>query len=254
LDVSFQKKKVVALVELKRGADCPGWFMDLMEKKGFKSLVAVPLLGQTKPVGILCAYYSDVCLFDKGTLDRLLVIGRMVGAATEKSLAVDRIQSHGAKEKVLDQFLRYLLAGAVNKQQLLGTLKKILVDSLSPTGLVCGMLQKEGDILTLTILDGQGIPMASMSKSFDLPPILKKKLLTGKWDSDPAAVSTQTMGSLAPLMKGGSLKILCEPFLWQNKLLGMILVWRAVGPLFDDDDALLLNRLAGLTSLALHVT
>lgn len=252
LDEAFQKQKVVAISELEKEPNLPDWFVKVMNKFGFRSLVAVPLLGQTKPVGILCVYYHDVCLFDQGTLDRLMGIGRMVGVATEKSLAAGKAESHDARERVVDEYLYWLTSKSYVKLQVYSLLTKTLVKGLDPVSIICGPIRVQNDSLTLTVVDGAEVPSALISHRLHLPPLFQKKLITGKWAQDPVNFQTKDFGDLGSLLKGRVASLLCLPIVWQSKLQGAVLVWRQSEPIFDKDDEILLSRLTQITSLALN--
>lgn len=254
LDMAFHQKRVVAIVEMDKEPGIPPWFRALMDRYQFKSLVAVPLLGQHNPVGILCGYYRDVCLFDQGTLDRLLVMGRMVGAATEKSQVVEQVHARGKKEKVLDHFLSVLSAKPFNNLQLFTLLSKVVRHAFEPLGAVCGTIKKTQDGHVLTIISGIAIPAAAISHKFLVPSFLEKKLLTGQWPKNFVSAALKDWGSLAPLVDGSAYRVLCQPMIWQAKLQGTIVAWRSQNAPFSKQDELLLNRLAGIASIALKVS
>lgn len=252
LEEAFREQKVVAIVELKKGPDMPDWFMKLMNKHQFKSLVAVPLLGHSETVGILCAYYHDVCLFDQGTLDRLMGIGKMVGTATEKSVVAGRVEMHDAKEKAADEFLQQLTAEPFGKLEVYGMLRKMIVKGLDPVSLICGPIRSTGATPSLTIVDGEKIPPAVISRRVNLPPLIVKKFITGEWVTPPASASVADWGDLATLFKGKVSRILCQAVTWQGKSLGAVIAWRSEGDAFNADDEVLLMRLCSIASLALN--
>ncbi len=252
LDESFLQEKVVALVELKPGPLVPDWFMKLMKKYQFKSLVAVPLLGHNKPVGILCAYYHDFCLFDQGTLDRLMGIGRMVGAATEKSEVAGRVEQHTAKDKTIDEFLAVLRSKAFGKLDVFSLLKNVLKKNFGNIALICGTVRSVGGALALTVVDGEKVPTSLISRRLALPAVVQKKLTTGTWVKNPAALSPVDWGDLQTLFGEKKPKLIAAGIGWQSKLLGAILVWRLDDGEFGDEDQILLERLAGISALALN--
>ena len=253
LDIAFQQERVVAIVELSKSPNCPDWFMNLMDKYTLRSLVAVPLVGQNKSIGVLCAYYRDVCLFDQGTLDRLMLIGRMVGGAMEKSVAVEKAQTFEAKEKVADAFLHSLVSKPFTRIQVLSQLTKVLKNTFSATAVICGTVKNNHDNPSLTVMEGHGIPVAAISRRVPLAPLLAKKIFSGKWAASAKPVPAADLGGLASLIKGESFSVLCDALLWQGTPQGAVVVCRGEGDAFDAQDELLLERLVGLASLALHV-
>lgn len=251
LDESFLDQKVVALVELKSGPYVPEWFLKLMKKYEYKSLVAVPLVGHNKPVGILCAYYHDFCLFDQGTLDRLMGIGRMVGAATEKSEVAGQVEQHHAKDKTIDDFLRSLRSKTYEKLEVFTSLKSALSKNFGNIALMCGPVRPVNGALSLTVVDGEKIPGSLISKRLVLPSVVQKKLTTGAWPKNPGLLTPPEWGELQSLFNGKKTKLMCSAIGWQAKLLGAILVWRFDGDDFGEDDQILLERVAGIAALAL---
>ena len=253
LDRAFAEQKVVAIVEIRRDGNYPAWFLDLMTRHEFKSLVAVPLLGAAKTVGILCAYYHDVCLFDQGTLDRLLVIGRMVGAATEKSVAAGRVESYGAKEKAIDEMLHQLLLQPFNKIQVFGLLSRIAGAPLQVSGLICGPLRWNGPQALMTVADGSGIPASLISQRCALPAIVGQALAS-KPDATTLSMRPDEWSGLGPLSEIKAGAVVCAPLIWQGQVQAGVVAWKPDGQSFEDDDGLLLARLAGIASLALNIS
>ena len=254
LDVAFRQKDAVAIVDLSKEPDVPPWFDSLMKKYSFKSLVAVPLMGVTEPIGILCAYYNDVCLFDQATLGHLMMIGRMVGGATEKSLVADRAESHGEKEKVADRFLKILTSKAFSKAQVYTLMAKIYSEAVQVSGLICGPVVKTTRGLTLSVAAGVGLPSLAASPQVLLPAFITTKFLSGLERNDFSTHSNEAWGEMEPLVKFPLSVEVSRPLSWQNMLEGGVIAWRAGNQKFDDDDYLLLGRLAAIGSLALHVS
>ena len=252
LDEAFSQQKVVAIVELKPGPGTPDWFMKLMNKYEYKSLVAVPLLGHTKPVGILCAYYKDFCLFDQGTLDRLMGIGKMVGTATEKSMVAGLVQSNDAKEKVADDFLQLLTTKGFMKMDVYKYLRTIITKLFAPVSMICGPIHSDSGPLLMTVADGEGIPSSTVTQRVAIPNAVQKKLESGQWPKTPAQLSGSDWGALAPSIQSPNLQMLCRPILWRGQLQGAVLVWRTSGEPFQEADDILFARLVAIASLALN--
>ncbi len=253
LDMAFREKEALAIVDMAKDPDVPPWFSALMKKHNFISLVAVPLMGVHKPLGILCAYYNDVCLFDRATLGHLMMIGRMVGGATEKSLAADRVESHGEKEKVADHFLKILISKNFSKIQVYSLMAKIYSECVNVSGLVCGPLTKTTEGLTMTIAAGVALPTSVISSQVVLPPFLATKFLAGVVPDVATSHPRREWADMEKLVAVSSAVELSKPLAWQNKTEGAIIAWRSGGQKFDEEDDLLLGRLAAIASLALHV-
>lgn len=252
LDVAFRDQQVVAVVELKRGSGIPFWFMDVLDRYKFKSLIAVPLVGQEKPVGILCAYYRDVCLFDKGTVDRLMTVGRMVGAATEKSLAAGRMESMGANEKSADEYLRLLTTQTVTTAHIYAALVKIVAQSLMPSGVVCGPVRVFNNELVMTVAEGFGVPPAAIAQRFSLPSFIAQEMILGQGNKIKEAIPVSEWGSFGSFLSGRPAVALAQPILWQKRPEGALVAWRSDKKQFSEDEECLMARLAGITSLALQ--
>ncbi len=251
LDTAYRDQQVVALVELKRGAGVPMWFMDLMSDHKLKSLVAVPLIGQSRAVGVLCAYYRDVCLFDQGTLDRLMTIGRMVGTAMEKSIqagseVIDR------SDPIIDTYLKILTTQPLGKNHVFEALTKILAKTLNPTGIVVGSLRVSGSGLTMTISDGVGISPALMSRPFNVPPFLAQKIMLGQSNRVAGGSHVEDWGDFRQLVTSKSATALCQPIVWHKQSQSAIFAWRSEKKPFTESDESLLARLSSITALALH--
>lgn len=250
LDEAFRQKRVVAIVDLEKAEGLPPWFMNLMRKYRFQSLVAVPLLGQQNPVGILCAYYHDVCLFDQGTLDHLMMIGRMVGGATEKS-SQDVAVASPAVDKSTDEFLLDLTSKPFTKIQMFDALTRAIASSVEVGGLVAGPVQKTNDGLAMVVAAGSGVPAAVLSRRFILPAFLEKLLLQGWAQTGSSPVRRDQWGSLKPLIHGNSLRTVSASMIVQNKIHGAIVGWRHTETPFTEADRVLLERLSRIASVAL---
>lgn len=254
LDIAFREREPIAIVDLSRDPDIPGWFSELMKKYKFASLVAVPLLGESKPVGILCAYYQDVCLFDRATLGHLMMIGRMVGSASEKSLVAQKAISHDQKEKYADQFLRILISKSFSKIQVYSMLAKIASEALPVTGLICGSLVKSNQNLAMTVLGGSGIPASVLSTQAPLPVFLTTRFITSSNLPEGEPRSERDWGPLSQLVNSSLSVDLVRPLQWQNNVEGAVVAWRNGPQKFDPEEISLLTRLCDIASLALHVS
>lgn len=254
LDAAFRDQQVVAVVELKRGLGIPPWFLDFMAKYDFKALIAVPLLGQRRAVGLLCAYYRDVCLFDRNTVERLMTIGRMVGAATEKSVAAGRVESLGEHEKSIDDYLGALTRDPLNRVHVYELLSHATAKALQPTGIICGPLHVDETALSITVSEGTGIPATAIGQRLALPNMLAQQILLGEGLKPGALIPVSEWGALKPLLTGTSVATLCQPILWRKKPEGAALVWRSDRRPFTQEDSMLLKRLTSITSLALRAS
>lgn len=253
LDMAFREREPVAIVDITRDPDIPSWFLDLMKKHKLISLVAVPLLGETKPVGILCAYYQDVCLFDRATLGHLMMIGRMVGSASEKSMVAQKAAAHDEKEKSADQFLRILTTKPFTKIQVYSMLAKIASDALPITGLLCGPISKSQQGLAMSILGGIGLPASALSSQVLLPVFLTTRFLSHSGVMESDTRSERDWGQLGSLVNVPLSVDLSRPLIWQNSIEGALVAWRNGGQKFDPDEIAMLDRLCDIALLALHV-
>jgi len=253
LDAAFHNQKVVAIVEIEKDPNSPPWFMDIMRRYGFKSLVAVPLLGHARPVGILCAYYRDVCLFDQGTLERMQVIGRMVGAATENSTAAGRVESQIKKIEALDELIRVLTGESFEKSQVYGQLMKAVAQCFPGAGAATGPVSHTSDGVSLILADGIGFKSDELSHKIRFPAFLRTALEpAGEPGRTGTLVQQREWGDLGRLVKGERAFFLAAPLMWGGKIGGALIVWRAADTPFDKTDGKLLERLAGIGSLALR--
>lgn len=250
LDIAFREQKVVALVEVKKGA-APDWYVDVAAKQGFRSVIAVPLLGHERAVGILCAYYRDVCLFDQGTLDRLMVIGRMVGAATEKSEAAGRASEHDAKELVSDGFLRLLTMKALTKPQIFQALSRVAGEAVMLDGLVTGPLREADGQLAMSVAAGEGVPSSLIGHRLVLPALLQRQFQSPSGMGSVTLTSVQAT-SMAPYLHFPSAAVSGARLVYQGTLEAGLIVWREASRPFDADEEHLLMRLAGMSVLALQ--
>jgi len=250
LDQAFLQKKVIAIIDLERAKQkLPDWFTEIMNRHKFQSLVAVPLLGPTSAMGILCAYYQDVCLFDQGTLDRLTVMGRMVGAAMEK--ASQPAPPPDVREKATDAFLTFLNAQPFTKIQIFGFLTKVLLQCLRADGLISGPVKKADGEFVITIVSGAGIPGSEISGRFVLPPFLMPALVPDPWPNNAREIKASDLGDFRRLISGDSAMSICYPLFSSNKLQGAVIAWREKGPAFSEAESALLSRMGAVASLGL---
>ncbi len=251
LDSAFRDQQVMAVVDFKRGSGAPMWFMDVMAAHKFKALVAVPLIGQQRAVGVLCAYYRDICLFDQGTLDRLMTIGRMVGTAMEKSIAagadvIDR------SDPVIDAYLKILTTQPIKKAHVFEALAKVLAKTLAPSGIIAGPLRFSGSELSLTVAEAAGIPPTMVGPSFAVPPFLAQRLLLGQANKLSGGIPFEEWGALRPMLTSKAVAAVCQPVVWQKQPVAAVIAWRSEKKPFTESDEALLARLSSITALALH--
>jgi hypothetical protein len=250
---ALRRKEVIAVVDINKDPSVPAWFMDLMGKYKFNSMVAVPLLGQDSVIGILCAYYHDVCLFDQNTLAHLMMMGRMVGAGMEKSMRADRAVSLDRKDQVVDEFLKILADRPLNQMQLFQLLAKIIVPIFPVKAVVCGPVRKSAEGTSLTLVGGVGVSSTVLSNRYTLPPIVVKRLGKGNGSPDLGSLNSSQWGALKPLIHFPTTRGLCYPLTKQKKVLGAVLGWSNSATPFIEDDLLLFARLARIAALGLNL-
>lgn len=254
LDDAFSGQRVVAIVEIKPSG-VPPWFYSLMQRHGYKALVAVPILSSAGTTGLLCAYYRDVCLFDQGTLERLLSLGRMLGGA-ETSGAKPPAEGAAAApapaaargETDLDEFIESLTRRPFTKIQVFGGLVEAARRAFPGSAVVCGPLRVVSGDMLITIADGADVPSSAVSHRYALPRLLRQALVTG---DAPPSLSASEQGEFKALMKMTRAQILCRPLLWQGKTQAAVILWRE-GRAYDRGDGLRLGRLAAVAALALN--
>jgi hypothetical protein len=252
LDAAYRDQQVVPVVEIKRGIGIPPDFLELMARYDFKALIAVPLMGQRRAVGLLCAYYRDVCLFDRNTVERLMTIGRMVGAATEKSVAAGRMASVDEHEKALDDYLHSITHDPLTRVHVYELLSHAATKAFHPSGLLCGPLRIDETSLSITVADGTGIPASAIGQRFALPALLAQKILSGEGSKPGAALPVSEWGPLRTMMSGTNVATICQPIVWRKKAESAVIAWRPEQRLFTQEEHMLIRRLCGLASLALR--
>jgi hypothetical protein len=249
-DEASERKEVVAIVELQKDTSLPPWFMDIMNRHGLKSLVAVPLLGSTGVIGILCAYYKDICLFDQNTLDHLMMIGRMVGAATEKSAGAERAESLGQKDRLVDKYLDALTSANLSSVQTFQLLVQFVAKVIDADVVVSGPVRKTADGISITLAAVSGLPSSVLAERYDLPSFLVRHMNAAAPKADLPAAAQKEWGDMASLVKRPSVKPFCLALMWKKKLIGALIGWRSDTAPIESDDSLLLTRLTKITSLA----
>lgn len=240
LDLAFQEQKVVPVINLKEEKSVPAWFKDFMATHGFKSLVAVPLLNHNNSVGVLCAYYNDVCLFDQGTVERLQMIGRMVGTSMEKS-----------KEDGLDDLLRKLGESRFSRFQLFGAITEAMARSLESDGVFWGPARKAGEDWQVTVASGAGLPESAITQRYVMPRALADQMDRAPGSQISLSLPEKEWGDLKSLPIGRSRHAMCVPMRWAGEIKAGVVVWRNERP-FSSGDVAILTRMAGLVSIILH--
>jgi len=253
LETALKQKEVIAVVDLSKDPDIPEWFMNIMKRRNFGSLVAVPILGRKDPTGVMCAYYHDICLFDQGILDHLMMIGRLVGAATEMESASKPTKPEGLE--ILDQieghYLQWLTTKSNDKLDVCMTVCKLAHTFLEATGVVCGLVHQTGGEMSLTIIGLSGIDGKLLSQRFLIPAQIKASFLSDKKGGIISMQENDWQG-FRTFITYHAPHGLVKPLIWQGQLSGAILAWRSqaipFGPLHEKG----LERLAFLTALALN--
>lgn len=252
LDWAYKREEAVAIVDFKREKDIPQWFMQFMAKEGFSSLVAVPLMGAVGPVGILCAYYEDICLFDEGTLNHLMMMGRMVGGASEKSIQAASAQEFGERERWLDEYLHALTTELMGSVEIYSQLTKMTQQGLQVNGVVAGPVNTTSGRMLMTPVAGKGATHDFSPKGIPLVPFLIERIKQTEWVRDPDEVDPAQLGEMARFIPENSVTVIIRPLLWGGQIRGAVLAWRLGGPAFEKNDFQLLSRMAAVTSLALR--
>ena len=252
LDEAARLREAVAIVDLQKEKGVSPWFMKMMERHGFQSLVAVPLLGQSQTVGVFCAYYHDVCLFDRHTLDHLMMIGRMVGIATERSVQIGQGKPSQQRDEIIDRFLLMTISKPLSKLQIFQLLSTSAADGFQ--GMVCGPSRRINDRLELSVAAGLGVPASTVSGRFVLSASLEKCVVNGMEGDVIPVFKRDQCGDLKSLMNGDSVKVFCSPITWQKKIQGAVIGWKPADASFETGEVLFLNRLCRLASLALNIS
>lgn len=254
IDEAYLSQHVVAVSELKAEDGVPKWFLDVLRRYGFMSLVAVPLLGHQKTLGVLCAYYKDICLFDQGTLDRLMAIGKVVGTATEKSQELGEATSHRASDDISDQFLKSLIREPHNKIQIYGILAEGLSKSIQTKALLCGPLQSDGERGFITLADGRGVPSAVISRRYNLPHWMLDRIHSEKKETFQSIVAKQDLGDLGVFCQSPQVSFLCAPLRWKGEVHSAVIAWREDTRGFKPDEEFMISRLTGIAAIALKAS
>lgn len=253
MEETFRRREVVAVTDLQKMPNVPSWFRQLMNQNNFMSLVAVPLLGQARPVGIFCAYYHDVCLFDQHSLDHMMMIGRMVGAAIERSSGAGQPESQERREKALDRFLETVTDEGGPPVRVFQLLAEAVSESLQLKGALCGPLRINDNMLVLTVAAGKNIPESAVSKRFVVPPLVAKRMTGENPGEEALPVGKEDMGELRDIIQETPIRPVACPIFKEKKLSGAVVGWRDPATPLQKEEGIFLSRLCRIASLALHL-
>ncbi|MCB4757286.1 MAG: GAF domain-containing protein [Elusimicrobia bacterium] len=253
-DEAFHQKQVMAVVDVKKEPRLPEWFVKILNRHGFVSLVAVPLIGPTQVAGVFCAYYHDVCLFDQHTRDQMKVIGRMMGAAAEKPTAAPPDVSLGEADLILDQLLETVAEKPFTKFQLFELIAQSAVDGLKLEGVVCGPVRKTGDTYAMTVAAGVRVPESWITTRVDLPPFLVKHMMKTEPEEPFPLMKRADGGVFKSLFHDDPVRLFACLWKWQKKIQGAIVGWRDPAMSLQGSEGLLLTRLSRLSALALNIS
>lgn len=251
---SYANKQVIAIADMNKDPRLPAWFRSLMNQQGFHSLVAIPLMGRSKMAGVLCAYYHDVCLFDQGTLDHLLMIGRMVGSALdEKPVPLPPSKSASSDDfSDMDRFLESLLRKPLQAVQIIEEAARFAKAGVGATGLVSGRIQKKDADIFISFDAGSGFPATMGGKELAIPPFLRVSLLSGSPTQLLPSKTMEEWGAFRPFITGRESYGLISPIGWGTDLKGAVVAWRCEAVPFTFQDGLFLKRIGAIVSLALR--
>lgn len=248
LHVAYQKKEVIAIVDLAKDPDLPPWFRALMDRHGFGSLVAVPLIGRKEPTGVLCAYYHDVCLFDQGTLNHLYMIGRMVGAAAENDQS--DLEGGPAGASVEEALLGTLTSRSASRAEIFSLVAQAAKKAVGASGSVSGPVRNAPGHLSITVAGLECDADASPSQ-LRIPAFLEPLVTGRKAAGEAAPLSPEKWGDFRALIGPAPAAGLAAPMIFRGKLVGLVAVWRSDGRSFGAADAASIRRLAAIAALAL---
>jgi hypothetical protein len=100
--------------------------------------------------------------------------------------------------------------------------------------------------------EGTGIPATVIGQRLALPIVLAQLLMMGEGSKPGWTLPGPAWEALKPMISGANVATLCQPIMWRKKAEGALLAWRAEQRSFTAEDNMLVKRLAGMTSLALH--
>jgi len=252
LMAALKQKEVMAVVDLNKETEIPSWYRKILKTNDISSMVAVPLIGKSDSLGVLCAYYHDVCLFDRGTVDHLQMIGRMVGSALEQDAGSQALSDQKEKKSFEDDFLKILLSKPHRKLELYSLAAKAGGGAVAATSVITGPIRKSVEGLSITVAAGLSVPTSAISQRILLPKFIEASLLKhGSSKIIPATKASQ-WGKMGSFLRGVTAYPLASPILWHGRISGALICWRVKGPGFQPSDAILLSRVAGIASLALN--
>lgn len=211
LDESFQKREVVAVVDVSKAENIPPWFMTLLKKYKFESLVTVPILTDDRVIGLVCAYYRDVCLFDQNTIGHLKVVGRMMGTATA---------SQPPAPISFDELLSTLTTKTLNQAQFFEHIGKAAQQLKFLDAFMSGPVRKTSSGYSFTVVDGFGIPDKIISHRIAIPPAMIRNMARELDNEELPHVTKRTWEDLFNLIEDDDLVAFYCPLIINKKLEG----------------------------------
>ncbi|MFN0118059.1 MAG: GAF domain-containing protein [Elusimicrobiota bacterium] len=250
---ALDSHKVEALVELIEKENCPSWLWKFLDKEGFKSLLVVPLVGQNQTSGVFCAYYRDVCLFDRSTVERLAALGKMMGSASERNLNAEIRQPDALKEKVTDDLLRIFIHNFPRKIDLFALTSHLVKELWKPEGFVFGKLNMMTSPPVFTVLDAVNVPTETVSRRFELPEFIVKKVIEKKWRPEIRLFSHTEVGTLKSFIQSEEISILTSILVWRDMPQAFLVLWKNAAQSFEERDLGICERISSLMALAINV-
>jgi len=250
-DEALRHKEVIAIVDLEKEKSLAPWFKDLMEKHELKSMVAVPLLGSENPVGVITAYYDDVCLFDQTTLHHLTMVGRMIGSAMDRQNGANGSEASSPLWRIVDEFLRDVATKVREKAPIYQLLAESAGRGLAVGGVIAGPVQGAQNNLVIKITGSYGISPTETHQVHKLPDFLEKKLKQEDFEGDAGIVEAGVWGSLNHLVGEGGVKYLFYPLVLRRKRIGAIIGWVPLEKDLSKDMGAFFSRLSQIASIAL---
>ncbi len=248
---AFRRKEVIAIVDLKKDKMIAGWLLKFLDANKISSMVAVPLFGREESLGVLCAYYHDVCLFDGNTLEHLTMIGRMIGSAMERPTEMTADMGSDIGGHVVDDLLSQLNERGDTQARVFQLLADVIMKATTVGGVVVGPVKEEQDRLLFKIVGAAGIPDDERNSIYPLPPFLIQKLSVDEGLADVDVAGADQWGSLRHLLNGSSVKYFVFPLGSIEKKVGCVIGWISDDSQFGADMPALIARLAKIASLAI---
>ncbi len=223
--------------------------MDNLEAKkaeGIASILAVPVRGRNKVIGVLTLYTDTQRDFGKDEINFLAALAEQGGIAIGHARLLDRIR----KNSMLFLDLASSINSSLDIKVILHNMTAEICEALNMKGVTIRLLDEKRE--TLNLVASYGLSEEFLVKG----PISAKRSIARVVEGETVIIedvaTDKRIQYREKTLNEGIVSILCVPMKSREKVIGVMRLFSAVKRKFPEDIVMLVNALAHTGSMAIQ--